>query len=156
MPGKGVNVSDQLRIPGVPSAEEEKKANFKLDIGKSFALLVITPVHYVSDNGEKDYIHVQTTIEIKPYPNPYGFGGMWGSGTVDPEKEKNTIDNFHHLVDPWIERGLTRVEIKHAPEETKHAPTAAQLQAEDNRLRNQSAGQSKRPDQAAPGQPTLF
>ena len=71
----------QLEIPGIPTAEEEGRANFKLDTEKSFALLVITPIHAVSDDGETDYIDVKETIEIKPYPNPYGFGGMWGSGS---------------------------------------------------------------------------
>ncbi len=144
-------MSKQLRIPGVPSAEEEERANFKLDTEKSFGLLVITPIHFVSDDGEKDYFHVQTKIEISPYPNPYGFGGMWGNGTMEPEKEKQAIDDFHRWIDPWVERGLTRVEIEHKPKETEHALTKAQRQAEVNRLLNQFDGNSKKPDQ-----PTLF
>ncbi|MDD5476457.1 MAG: hypothetical protein PHU03_08110 [Syntrophales bacterium] len=146
----------QARIPGIPTAEEEEKANFKLDDEKSFALLVITPIHAVSDDGETDYIHVDETIEIKPYPNPYGFGGMWGHGSHKPDEEKKVISDFHHWVDPWIERGLTRVEIKHEPKETRRVPTEAQRQAYLNRARNQSSSKRRDGNEVMPGQTPLF
>ncbi len=146
----------QARIPGVPSAEEEEKANFKLDTEKSFALLVITPIHAVSDDGETDYINIDETIEIKPYPNPYHYGGMWGHGWHKPEEEKEAIADFHHWVDPWIERGLTRVEIKHAPQETRHVLTEGQRQAAINRSRNQPAAKQKTEKREKPGQQALF
>ena len=133
----------QLEIPGIPTAEEEGRANFKLDTEKSFALLVITPIHAVSDDGETDYIDVKETIEIKPYPNPYGFGGMWGSGSHKPEEEKKVISDFHRWVDSWVERGLTRMEIKHVPKETRHVPTEAQRQEYINRLHRQSSSKAK-------------
>jgi len=142
----------QLEIPGIPTAEEEEKANFKLDDEKSFALLVITPIHAVSDDGETDYIDVQETIEIRPYPNPYGFGGMWGNGSYKPEEEKKVISDFHRWVDPWVERGLTRMEIKHEPKETRHVPTEAQRQQYINQLRQRSSGKAK----VASGQQALF
>ena len=132
----------QLKIPGIPTAEEER-VNFKLDIEKSYALLVITPIHAVSDDGETDYIDVDETIEIKPYPNPYGFGGMWGHGNHKPEEEKKVISDFHRWVDPWVERGLTRMEIKHEPKETRHVPTEAQRQEYINRLHRQSSSKAK-------------
>jgi hypothetical protein len=143
-------MSGQLKIPGIPTAEEERKANFKLDTEKSFALLVITPIHAVSDDGETDYIAIDETIEIEPYPNPYGFGGMWGHGWYKPEEEKKVIADFHHWVDPWVERGLTRMEIKHEPKETRRVPTEAQRQEYINRLCRQSYGKAKvTPDQQA-------
>ncbi|MDD5500589.1 MAG: hypothetical protein PHH57_02755 [Candidatus Omnitrophica bacterium] len=146
----------QARITGIPTAEEEEKANFKLDSEKSFALLVITPTHVVSDDGEADYIWISKTIEIKPYPNPYGFGGMWGHGGYQPDEEKKIISDFHHFVKPWIERGLTRVEIKHEPRETRRVPTEAQRQAYLNRVRNQPTSQQRAGSRVMPEQTALF
>ena len=143
-------------IPGIWTPEEEERVNFKLDTEKSYALLVITPIHAVSDDGETDYIYVDETIEIKPYPNPYGFGGMWGHGGHKPEEEKKVIAEFHRWVDPWIERGLTRVEIKHEPGETEHVPTEAQRQEYLNQLRNKSNGKLKVKSRVTPGQQALF
>ena len=130
----------QATMPGIPTPEEEDRANFKLDTENSYALIVITPIHAVSDDGETDYIYVDETIEIKPYPNPYGFGGMWGHGGHKPNEEKKVIADFHRMVDPWVERGLTQVEIKQEPGRTEHVPTEAQRQECLNRLRNQSVG----------------
>ncbi len=146
----------QATMPGIPTPEEEDRANFKLDTENSYALIVITPIHAVSDDGETDYIYVDETIEIKPYPNPYGFGGMWGNGGHKPEEEKKVISEFHRWVDPWIERGLTRVEIKHEPGRTEHVPTEAQRQEYFNRLRNRSASKLKAENRVMPGQQALF
>ena len=146
----------QATMPGIPTPEEEDRANFKLDTENSYALLVITPIHAVSDDGETDYISVDETIEIKPYPNPYGFGGMWGHGGHKPDEEKKVIADFHRWVDPWIERGLTRVEIKHEPGRTEHVPTEVQRQEYLNRLRNRSAGKLKAESRVIPGQQALF
>ena len=147
---------DQASLPGIMTPEEDKKANFKLDTEGSFALLVITPIHAVSDEGEHDYILVDETIEIKPYPNPYGFGGLWGHGNPKPEEEENVIADFHHWVDPWIKRGLVRVEIKHEPGRTEHVPTEAQRQAALAQYRNRPAVSHKPKHQDNPMQQVLF
>ena len=146
----------QATMPGIPTPEEEERANFKLDTEKSYALIVITPIHAVSDDGETDYIYVDETIEIKPYPNPYGFGGMWGNGGHKPEEEKKVIADFHRMVDPWIERGLTRVEIKHEPVRTERVLTEAQRQEALARLRNRSTGKLKAESRVTPDQQALF
>jgi len=143
----------QLDLPGVPTPEQEERANFKLDTEASHALLVITPVHCISDEGEFDRIRVETTLEIRPYPNPYGFGGMWGTGGYAPEEEGALVARFHQEVDPWIELGLTRVEIKHGHAFTEHVPTEAQRQAMIERYRNRSYPQHR---SVGPDQPALF
>jgi len=146
----------QATLPGIPTPEEEESANFKLDTEKSYALIVITPIHAVSDDGETDYIYVEETIEIRPYPNPYGYGGMWGQGGYKPEEEKKVIADFNRMVDPWVERGLTRVEIKHESGKTEHVPTEAQRQEYLNQLRNKSNGKLKVKSRVTPGQQALF
>jgi len=145
----------QATLPGIPTPEEEESANFKLDTEKSYALIVITPIHAVSDDGETDYIYVEETIEIRPYPNPYGYGGMWGQGGYKLEEEKKVIADFNRMVDPWVERGLTRVEIKHESGKTEHVPTEAQRQEYLN-LRNKSNGKLKAKSRVTPDQQALF
>ena len=146
----------QATMPGIPTPEEEERANFKLDTENSYALIVITPIHAVSDDGEIDYIYVDETIEIKPYPNPYGFGGMWGHGGHKPDEKKKVIADFHRMVDPWVERGLTRVEIKHEPVRTERVLTEAQRQEALARLRNRSTGKLKAESRVTPDQQALF
>ena len=146
----------QATIPGISTPEEEDRANFKLDTENSYALIVITPIHAVSDDGETDYIYVEETIEIKPYPNPYGFGGMWGHGGYKPKEEKEVIADFHRMVDPWVERGLTRVEIKHEQGRNERVLTEAQRQEALDRLRNRSTGKLKAESRVVPSQQTLF
>ena len=143
----------QLDLPGVPTLEQEERANFKLDTEASHALLVITPIHYINDDGEFDRILAETTLEIRPYPNPYGFGGMWGTGGYASDEEKKVIAEFRRWVDPWIERGLTRFEIRHEAGRTKHVPTEAQRKAMIERYRNRSYPQHR---SVGPDQPALF
>ena len=146
----------QATMPGIPTPEEEERANFKLNTENSYALIVITPIHAVSDDGETDYIYVEETIEIKPYPNPYGFGGMWGHGGYKPDEVEKVIADFRRMVDPWVERGLTRVEIKHEPGRNERVLTEAQRQEALDRLRNQSDGKLKAESRVTPDQQALF
>ena len=127
----------QATIPGIPTAEEEQKASFKLDTEKTFARLVITPICAISDDGEARFIQVEEAIEIRPYPDPWTFGGLWGHGWLKPEEEEKVLADFHHWADPWIERGLTRVDIIRQPEETHHVPTEAQREEARKRYATQ-------------------
>jgi hypothetical protein len=142
-------LQQQKGLPGIPTPAEEAKANFKLDVKNSFAELVITPVHTISDDGEKDWIDVDDTLEIKPYPNPYGFGGYWGHGRYPPEDEERIIANFKEGIARWRERGLTRVKIKHGPATTQRVLTEAQRQAALDRATKGAAEKPKPPDQPA-------
>ncbi len=137
---------EQQAISGIPSEEEEQKANWKMDTENSFARLVITPLHTVSDDGETDLIDVDEAIEIKPFAAPWGFGGMWGHGRYKREEEKKVLAEFHRLADPWVERGLERFEILRESRQTEHVETEAQRETRISRIR---MGSREKPDQAA-------
>ena len=100
-------------------AEEEEKAKleWKMDSQASFARLTITPVELESGGVIYD---LDDAIEIKPYPNPIGFGGCWGSGVAKTLKEaKQSEKSFLKNLSTWsiinhkslYDRGLTNVEV---------------------------------------------
>jgi hypothetical protein len=55
-------------------------------------------------------------IEIKPYPNPFMFGGEWSSGSKETEAEvEQLIADFRKRVTAWEKRGI-KVEVVRRPE----------------------------------------
>jgi len=116
------------RLPGIPTAEEEEVANWKLDTEASFAQLVITPIIAISDEDTRYYVQIEETLEIRPYPNPYGFGGMWGHGWHDSEKEAEMVQQFNDYLEKWKALGLHKIDIIRNREETCRVPTEKQRQ----------------------------
>ena len=98
--------------------DEMEKENWRLDPEKSFARLTITPV----GEGDNTYYDIDEVIEIRPYPNPFGFGGMYTMGGLKSEAEvKKQIGWFKDWLKVWQERGLTNVEIIRRPQVTRAA-----------------------------------
>jgi hypothetical protein len=88
---------------------------WELDKEQSYARLTITPVR----EGDKRYYQWQEEIQIRPYPNPFGFGGMWGTGPAHSEDEvQRLITGFRHYLREWQGRGLEKVEVVRKPEMT--------------------------------------
>lgn len=88
---------------------------WELDKEKSFAELIITPVR----RGEKLVLVFSEEVKIRPYPNPFGYGGLWGYGGVDTEAEvEKLIKDFKRYNGRWVEMGL-KVEIVRKPETTE-------------------------------------
>jgi hypothetical protein len=80
-----------------------------MDSEQSFALLEITP--FVSASGS--HYRCQTSITIRPYPNPATFGGMYGSDYAETEEAlEKIIADFNEKADSFRECGMTKVEIK--------------------------------------------
>jgi len=99
-----------------------------MDKEKSFARLTITPIK----EGDKSYYLWEQELWIKPYPNPFSYGGFWGQGVAKTTEELNTIVNyFKSEVAEWQERGLIKIEIIHQPEMTKVA-YKNQIRAEES------------------------
>lgn len=87
---------------------------WELDTEKSFAKMEITPVRC----GDELMFRCTEALEIKPYPNPRMFGGMWCYGGLDTEDEvKKRIEEFHKWADEWVGKGM-KIEIIRHPEES--------------------------------------
>ncbi len=87
---------------------------WELDKEQSYARLTITPIR----EGDKRYYQWREEVQISPYPNPFGFGGMWGTGPAWSEDEmQRLIEWFQHFLSKWQERGL-KLEIVRKPEMT--------------------------------------
>jgi len=96
--------------------KELEKESWRLDPEKSFARLTITPVK----EGDNTYYDIDEVIEIRPYPNPFGFGGMYGMGVTKSKAEvERRIKYFKGWTKEWEERGLNKVEIIRRPQVTK-------------------------------------
>jgi len=116
------------RLPGIPTAEEEKRTNWKIDTETSFARLTLTPIVAISDEGTRYYVSIDKALKINPYPNPYAFGGMWGCGRYKPEEEAGAVQQFHDYISKWKALGLHKIEVIHNPQETHRVPTEKQRQ----------------------------
>jgi len=96
--------------------KELEKESWRLDPEKSFARLTITPVK----EGDNTYYDIDEVIEIRPYPNPFGFGGMYGMGVVRSEAEvEGRIKWFKGYLKEWQKRGFTKIEIIRQPQVTR-------------------------------------
>jgi len=91
-----------------PKCFEETRKVWRMDKEKSYARLEITPI----ETSEGLYYDLHTSIEIKPYPNPFMFGGMWGGGAAKSEQElEQAIKGFEQTVSKLKENGMEKVEI---------------------------------------------
>jgi len=89
---------------------------WEMDKGESYARLTITPIR----EGDKRYYQWDEVIQIRPYPNPFGYGGQWGMGAVQGEDEvQGLIKQFWRCVKKWQERGLQKIEVIRKPEMTR-------------------------------------
>lgn len=106
---------------------ESKRQAWRMDAEKSFARLEITPV---KSSGGASY-HLQTSIEIHPYPNPFMFGGMYGGSRAKDEQELDqAIKEFDKTVDSLRQSGLTRVEVERHDEIVRtEQPTLVAVEA---------------------------
>jgi hypothetical protein len=88
---------------------ERQRQAWRMDSEQSFALLEITP--FVSASGS--HFRCQTSITIRPYPNPATFGGMYGTSYPETEEELEAIiADFNSQADGFRENGMVKVEIK--------------------------------------------
>lgn len=89
---------------------------WELDKEKSIARLEIMPER----RGEELLFRYHSAIEIKPYPNPFMYGGEWSSGAVETEDEvEKLITDFRRKVSAWQKRGI-KVEVVRRPETRRH------------------------------------
>ena len=94
--------------------DQQIKENWELDPVQSHAYLTITP----TVRGEERFFTLHEGLEIKPYPNPLGFGGMWGGSVAkDREELEQRKKKFLEYLKPWKARGLVRITIKEEEEE---------------------------------------
>ena len=88
---------------------------WEMDKEKSFALLTTTPIK----EGDRSYYLVEGELSIRPYPNPFSYGGFWSQGTAKTTEELDRIiASFRSEVAEWQERGLAKIEIIRKPEMT--------------------------------------
>ena len=89
---------------------------WEMDKEQSYARLTITPI--ITPEGK--VYHYNEEIQVRPYPNPKMFGGMWGSGGAKDKKElERVIRGFNQMVERLKAEGLEKVEIEEMPEVTR-------------------------------------
>ena len=106
MPTRDMREVDKQRL--CPKCYQIARAAWRMDKDKSYARLEITPIK----TTEKHYYQIHTSIKIEPYPNPFMYGGMWGSGSAKDEQElEQAIKHFEETVAGLKENGMERVEV---------------------------------------------
>ena len=86
-----------------------------VDKEQSYARLTITPIM----NGDREYYRFDEEVQIRPYPNAWGYGGQWGMGNLESKKEvKRQIALFKRFLKEWQERGLEKIEVIRKPQMT--------------------------------------
>lgn len=77
---------------------------WELDKENSFTRITVTPIR----NGDEVYYRYDSECQIRPYPNPFSFGGFWGSGFAKTEEEVNQrIETNRDYLAEWLKRGLS-------------------------------------------------
>ncbi|MCL0057750.1 hypothetical protein M1N05_01590 [Dehalococcoidales bacterium] len=108
-------LADALRMKGGETMPSLLDQLWELDKEESYAHLTITPIR----EGDKRYYQWDEAIQIRPYPNPFGYGGQWGMGAAQSEDEvQRLIKGFRHYLKKWQERGLEKIEVIRKPEMT--------------------------------------
>jgi len=96
--------------------EKQEKEAWRMDRERSYAQLRITPII----EGDRRYYQLDETVEVKPYPNPLGFGGLWAHGVAGDRAEVDRRINLFLLeVEKWKVNGLERIEVIEEPELTR-------------------------------------
>ncbi len=81
---------------------------WRMDPEKSFARMDITPVK----TAERFYYLINTAINIRPYPNPFMYGGCYGGGSaMDEQNLEQQIKSFTEQADRLRENGMVKIEI---------------------------------------------
>jgi hypothetical protein len=103
----------------------DSDVGWQLDKKNSIARLEIKPER----RGDEVLFRYNSTIQIKPYPNPFSYGGEWSNGAVETEAEVDqVIADFHKRAARWEKYGI-KVEVVRHPETRKHV-YPAQMQLE--------------------------
>lgn len=86
---------------------------WELDTENSFARMTITPI---KEGGKLKYLW-EEEMWIKPYPNPFGYGGFWAQGVAKTTEEVDRlISYFKSETERW---GLCKIDIIRQPEMTR-------------------------------------
>ena len=105
-----VNLTEQLT--NLAEFAIEQKEEWRLDPVKSFALFEWQTVI----RGEETFYRISESLEIRPYPNPLGFGGMWGGSSAKTlEDVAERKDRFFLYARQYERLGMTRFEEKELP-----------------------------------------
>ena len=86
---------------------ELMKKDWRLNPEKSYASFYPYPV----DIKNKRLYSVRTELKIRPYPNPYGMGGSYGSGGLYTREELDDyLQRFLKGLAKWQDLGLVKIE----------------------------------------------
>lgn len=66
-----------------PGCKEKERAAWMMDSEQSFAKVIVQPI----TTPEGLVYSFQSELTIRPYPNPFTFGGAYGGGTVKTTEE---------------------------------------------------------------------
>ena len=88
---------------------------WELDKENSFARFTITPVK----EGSETKLLCEQELWIKPYPNPFSYGGFWAQGVAKTTEEVDRLlAYFKSETEKWQKHGLVKIDIIRKPEMT--------------------------------------
>ena len=88
---------------------------WELDKENSFARCTITPVK----EGSETKLLWEQELWIKPYPNPFSYGGFWAQGVAKTTEEVDRLlAYFKSETKKWQKHGLVKIDIIRKPEMT--------------------------------------
>jgi len=91
---------------------EDEKREWRLDAAESSAEFEITAIQF----PERIAYSLTDRLVIHPYPNPTGFGGMYGTGGAGSVSDlMERLRGWREMLRPWEARGLTRIKIIRKP-----------------------------------------
>ncbi len=86
---------------------------FHLD-PESSARIKISPVRTADG---RQWWDIRQELELKPYPNPYSYGGFFGMGKATTQEELDqVVKSFRDEVKEWHTKGLPEVIVEMEPE----------------------------------------
>jgi len=107
---------------------EAVQASWRMDKEASFAKLTIEPVI----SAQHKFYRCDSSITVRPYPNPVTYGGMYGGSSAKDEGElEKVIASFNSEVDRLKKYGMERVEIERLPERVITEQPALAVEAVD-------------------------
>lgn len=128
----------------MPETEKEytddEKRDWRLDPEESHAGFEITAIQF----PERIAYSFSDTLRIRPYPNPLGMGGWWGTGGAGNITDlMKRLRHWREGLKPWEARGLTRIRIIRKPPIYRAEPARTEQETATKNVSPQLAKKAK-------------
>lgn len=97
-----------------PKCHQKEKDAWQMDSKESHYFLTITPI--VTEKGKR--YSIDDDITLRPYPNPWGYGGRYGGGGAFGEAElAQILERANAEIEELKKHGMTNIKIERAEEQ---------------------------------------